>query len=52
MQPLTEKEIIEKFQGLALHVIPQAQVDRIMEMVLGLEKAADVAALARLLATP
>lgn len=52
MQPLTEKEIIDKFQGLALHVAPQAQADRIVEMVLGLEKTADVAALARLLATP
>jgi len=46
----TEAEIVEKFEKLAAKALPKARVGRLRDAVLGLEKLADAAELARLLA--
>ena len=46
----TEADIVEKFEKLAAHVLPRAQVERIRDWMLGLESRADAAELPRLLA--
>lgn len=46
----SEADIVEKFDKLALHVLDRPQVERIREWVLSMDKQADAAELARLLA--
>ena len=46
----SEADIVEKFVKLATHVLPRAQVDKICDLILNLEKHADAAELPRLLA--
>jgi len=46
----SEADIVEKFDKLALHVLDRPQVERIRDWVLGMDKQADAAELARLLA--
>lgn len=50
IQPLTQDEIVDKFQRLSVKVIKKSQADQIVEAVLKLEKVKDVSALGRLLA--
>jgi hypothetical protein len=45
----SEADIVEKFVKLATHVLPRAQVDKICDLILNLEKHADAAELPRLL---
>jgi 2-methylcitrate dehydratase PrpD len=45
----SEADIVEKFDKLALHVLERPQVERIRDWVLGMDKQADAAQLARLL---
>jgi aconitate decarboxylase len=47
-----ETEVVEKFEKLALHVLPRTQVEQLRDAVLGLETLGDAAQLARLLARP
>ncbi len=46
----TEAEVAEKFEKLALHVLPRDQVHAIRDAVLGLDGVADASAFTRLLA--
>ena len=43
----TDAEIVEKFEKLALNALPKAQVGKLRDAVLGLEKLKDAAELAR-----
>jgi aconitate decarboxylase len=47
----SDSEIVAKFEKLAVKVLPQAQVARLRDAVLGLEKLEDASQLARLLTT-
>ena len=46
----TDAEIVEKFEKLAIKALPKAQVQKVWDAMLGLEKLNDVSELARLLA--
>ena len=46
----TDAEIVEKFEKLAVKALPKAQVEKLRDAMLGLEKLGDAAELARLLA--
>jgi len=46
----TDAEIIEKFEKLAVKALPRAQVRKLRDAMMGLEKLADASELARLLA--
>ena len=46
----SETEVVEKFEKLAMHVLPRTQVEKLRDATLGLEKLQDAAQLARLLA--
>jgi 2-methylcitrate dehydratase PrpD len=46
----TDAEIVEKFEKLALKALPKAQVGKLRDAMLGLEKLGDASELARLLA--
>ena len=46
----TEAEVVEKFEKLAQKALPRAQVERLRDAMLALEKLEDAAELARLLA--
>ena len=46
----SEADIVGKFTNLATHAIPRAQADAIVNWILGMEKQAEAASLARLLA--
>jgi 2-methylcitrate dehydratase PrpD len=48
----TEGEVVQKFEKLAKHVLPIAQVEQLRDAVLNLDKMSDVAHLSRLLAKP
>jgi 2-methylcitrate dehydratase PrpD len=48
--PVTESERIEKFMRLASHVLPQKNVDRILELVRTFEKEVSMDALSRAMA--
>jgi aconitate decarboxylase len=45
----SEAEVVEKFEKLARKALPQAQVERLRDAMLGLERLADATELARLL---
>jgi 2-methylcitrate dehydratase PrpD len=45
----TDAEIVDKFEKLAVKVLPKAQVTRLRDAMLGLEKLQDAAELARLM---
>jgi 2-methylcitrate dehydratase PrpD len=47
----SEAEIVAKFDNLAGHALPHGRVEELRDAVLGIEREADVARLARLLAT-
>lgn len=51
-RPVTTQEIIHKFKLLAGKVMPPSQVDRIIDLMGGLDKAKDVSRLAKALAVP
>ena len=44
-------EVIEKFEKLAVHVLPRPRVERLRDAVMEVERMDDVADLARLLAS-
>lgn len=46
----SEADIVEKFEKLAAKALPQAQVERLRDAMLGLEKLDDATNIARLLA--
>jgi len=48
----SEAEIVAKFQNLAGHVLPKKQVEQLRDAVLGLEREADAARMARLTVKP
>jgi 2-methylcitrate dehydratase len=50
--PLTDKELEDKFTGLAARYMPQKQIEEIFETVWNLEKLDDLSSLARLMVFP
>jgi len=46
----TEAEVVQKFEKLAVHVLPRPQVEQLRDAVLGLETLNDAARIARLMA--
>ena len=46
----SDAEVVEKFEKLAMHVLPPPQVEKLRDAMLGLENLQDAAQLARLLA--
>ena len=48
-RPMTADEVIEKFKILAGKVLPQERVEKLQEVVFGIEKLSDVRELAELL---
>ncbi|MBI4214230.1 MAG: MmgE/PrpD family protein [Chloroflexi bacterium] len=50
--PMSDRQVEEKFRGLALAVLPRDQVDRTTEMLWNLEKVSDARELAQLLVPP
>jgi 2-methylcitrate dehydratase PrpD len=47
----SEADVVGKFEKLAKHSLPQSQIDRLRDAVLGLEKLEDAGQVARMLAT-
>ncbi len=48
----SDAEVVRKFETLAAHVLPRARVGELRDLVLDLERCADVARIAELLAAP
>ena len=46
----SETEVVEKFEKLAVHVLPRPQVEQLRDAMLGLETLKDAAQIARLMA--
>jgi 2-methylcitrate dehydratase PrpD len=46
----TEAEVVQKFEKLAVHVLPRPQVEQLRDAMLGLESLEDAAQIARLMA--
>ena len=46
----SEADVIAKFEKLAVHVLPKAQVEQLCDAMLGIEKLADAARVAELMA--
>jgi hypothetical protein len=46
----SEAEVVEKFEKLATHVLPRAQVEKLRDATLAVEELSDASQLARLMA--